>query len=95
MISTLKSFYNGDYPQSWHWNPCWTYLLLKEGADAKELEAKFPGFVQKHLPVFFKNDVRLGLQALVDIHLTSHLEFEIEPNGSRNDIYLFFCIAIY
>jgi putative ABC transport system permease protein len=94
-FSTLKSFYDGDYPQSWHWNPCWTYLLLKENADPKALEAKFPDFVQKHLPDFIKNDIRLSLQSLVEIHLTSHLEFEIEPNGSEEDVYLFSCIAIF
>ncbi len=37
----------------------------------------------------------LRLQALTDIHLKSHLEFEIEANGNAEDIYIFTGIAIF
>jgi putative ABC transport system permease protein len=93
-FSTLKAFYDGQYPPNWHWNPCWTYLLLKE-ANPQKLESRFPQFVQNHLPDFFKNDVRLALQSLESIHLESHLEYEIEPNGNKSDVYVFSGIAIF
>lgn len=94
-FSTIKEFYEGQYPQNWHWNPCWTYLLLKENANPNDLIAKFPEFVKKHLPESFKADVTLGLQRMTDIHLNSNLEFEIEPNGSEEDIYLFSGVALF
>jgi putative ABC transport system permease protein len=92
---TLRNFFGGQYPGNWYWNPCWTYLLLEENTDAKDIEAKFPEFVQKHLPEFVRNDVYLKLQALTDIHLTSNLQFEIEPNSSEANIYLFSGVAIF
>ena len=92
---TLRTLYNGQYPGNWYWNPCWTYLLLEENTDPKDLEAKFPAFVQKHMPDFIKDDVYLKLKALTDIHLTSNLQFEIEPNSSKANIYLFSGVAIF
>jgi len=94
-FSTLRSFYGGDYPQSWHWNPCWTYLLLKPDVAPQTIGARLPEFVIKHLPENFRDQVSLGLQALTDIHLRSHLEFEIEANGNAEDIYIFTGIAIF
>jgi putative ABC transport system permease protein len=94
-FSTLKSFYGGDYPQSWHWNPCWTYVLLKDNVPPASLEAHLPGFVKKHLPESFRDEVSLRLQALTDIHLKSDLEFEIEANGNAEDIYILVGIAVF
>ncbi|HEU5290526.1 MAG TPA: ABC transporter permease, partial [Cyclobacteriaceae bacterium] len=94
-FSTLRNFFGGQLPSQWYWNPCWTYLLLEESTDVKDLEAKLPEFVQKHMPEFIRNDVYLKLQPLTDIHLTSNLQFEIEPNSSEANIYLFSGVAIF
>ena len=37
-FSTLRNFFNGQYPQTWYWNPCWTYVLLKEGVKPQDVE---------------------------------------------------------
>lgn len=93
-FSTLRNFFNGQYPQTWYWNPCWTYVLLKEGAKPKDLENYFPAFIQKYFPDFVKNDARMALQPLTDIHLKSNLEFELEANSSESNIYVFTVIGI-
>lgn len=94
-FSTLRQFYGGQLPQGWYWNPCWTYLVLKDNQAAAQLEQRFPDFVQKYLPEFIRDDVYFKLQALPDIHLTSHLEFEIAPNSSKANIYLFSVVAVF
>ena len=94
-FSTLREFYGGQYPRGWYWNPCWTYVMLEDNANPKDLEAKFSVFIQKHFPDFIKNDVTIKLQALTAIHLTSNLQFEIEPNSSEANIYLFSGVAIF
>lgn len=94
-FSTVRAFYNGVYPTGWFWNPCWSYVLLKEGADVTELEARFPDFVKSHFPKNIRDDIYLKIQALTDIHLRSKLEFEIMPNGDEADIYTFIGIAIF
>jgi putative ABC transport system permease protein len=92
---TLREFYGGQYPRGWYWNPCWTYVLLEENVNPKDLEIRFPEFVQKHFPDFVKNDITIKLQPLTAIHLTSNLQFEIEPNSNEANIYLFSGVAIF
>jgi putative ABC transport system permease protein len=94
-FETLKEFYNGALPSSWYWNPCWTYLLLKDQGAARELQVAMPDFVQKYFPEFIRNDVTLELIALPDIHLKSHMDYEIQPNSSITTVYVFASIAIF
>jgi putative ABC transport system permease protein len=93
-FSTLKNFFGGQYPQNWYWNPCWTYLLLKDGVQPDEISSHFPEFIQKYFPEFIRADTKLGLQALTDIHLKSDLEFELEANSSEQNIYVFTIIGL-
>lgn len=88
-----------------------TYLLLKEGADAKALEAKLPGLVEKYVGPQaagiiggefslekFKaagNKFEFTLMPLRDIHLNSDLTAELEANSDITYIYLFAAIALF
>jgi len=94
-FSSLKQWYNGDYPDTWYWNPCWTYINLTESSDPNKLEALFPDFVEKYFPAFIKSDVELELQPLEDIHLHSKLDYEIQANGDIKNIYIFGAIALF
>lgn len=93
-FSTLKQFFGGQYPQNWYWNPCWTYIVLKEGIKREDVEAQFPAFVQKYFPEQIKAEAKIALQPLTDIHLTSDLEFELEANSSKENIYVFTIIGV-
>lgn len=92
---TLYPHFGGQYPQTWYWNPCWTYVVLKEGVSPTDVEANFPDFIKKFFPQVIVNDTRMALQPLHDIHLTSDLEFEIQANGSEENIYVFLVIAVF
>ncbi|MFD1001673.1 ABC transporter permease [Ohtaekwangia kribbensis] len=94
---TLDQVYDPRTPQNWHWywNPCWTYLLLRDASDAPYLEAAMPAFVKKHFPEFVREDVKLELFPLTDIHLKSHLDYEIQPNSSLTTLYIFGSIGIF
>jgi putative ABC transport system permease protein len=94
-FSTLRNFFNGQYPQSWYWNPCWTYIVLKDGVTPNEVTDQFPAFIDKYFPDFIKTEARMDLQALTDIHLTSDLEFEMQPNSSKDNIYVFMIIGAF
>lgn len=87
------------------------YLLLREGANAAQLEAKFPVFVNTYVApqiggvisddfsmekfIAEGNIWEYTLMPLTDIHLHSNLEAEFEPNGSITYVYLFSSIAIF
>lgn len=85
-----------------------TYLLLKPGADAKTLESKLPGFIEKYRGLHSANGSfsmekfrasgnkhEMTLMPLRDIHLHSHLEGEFESNGSLAYVYIFSTIAAF
>lgn len=93
-ISTVKKIYGGHLPETWVWNPCWTYVVVDK-ENAKLLEKQFPVFIQKYFYDAEKENVSLYLQPLVDIHLNSKLDYEIEPNGNKSYIYILGGIAFF
>lgn len=93
-FASLRPWFNGGYPGTWYWNPCWTYVLLEEHTDPRQLEGQFPPFVEANFPDFIKSDVELELQALTDIHLHSKLDYEIQANSDIKTIYIFGAIAL-
>jgi putative ABC transport system permease protein len=93
-MSTMRQFFgNGQLPQTWIWNPCWTYVLLSEGTSQSDLEAIFPDFYLNHYPDLSEQDVTLYLQPLTDIHLKSHHVYEMHPNSNIKYIYILSSIA--
>jgi len=79
-------------------NMFYSYLLLKPGADAAKLEAKFPAFVQK----YEENDLkRMGrgkrqfLTPVHAIHLSQTLKSNVTPPASRTYLYVLGSIAIF
>lgn len=76
----------------------YTYILLPEGYDSADLEAKFPTLIEKYMGhQEAQTELRLAprLQALPRIHLYSHLENEIEANGDIAYVYGFAAIAFF
>ena len=94
---TLDQVYDPRVPQRWHWhwNPCWTYLLLKDASDASYLQAAMPAFVQKYFPEFLRNDVTMELFPMTNIHLKSNMDYEIQPNSSITTMYVFGSISVF
>jgi len=93
-LSTMRQFFgNGQLPQTWIWNPCWTYVLLSKGTTQSDLEAIFPDFYLNHYPDLSEQDVTLYLQPLTDIHLKSHHVYEMHPNSNIQYIYILSSIA--
>lgn len=90
-LRSLPAGYSGD----WQEGGVYTYLLLKEGSSAPALEAKFPAFYTKYLQKQLGDaDYKMVLQPLTSIHLHSHLDYEIGPNGNINTVYIFSAIAL-
>jgi putative ABC transport system permease protein len=78
-------------------NMFFSYLLLKPGADAKKLEAKFDGFIRKHAGAELKasgRDKKQFLTPLKDIHLYASDQGNVTPAGSLSYLYILMSIAI-
>jgi putative ABC transport system permease protein len=79
-------------------NMFFTYFLLKEGANEKNLENKFPAFMDR----FAKERLdAMGFQKkqflvpIKDIHLFSNTNSNVTPNGSLTYLYILGSIALF
>ncbi|MBA4057710.1 MAG: hypothetical protein C0490_23550, partial [Marivirga sp.] len=85
------------------------YLELKQGADPKALEAKFPAMVDNYASAQIERDLgkswedykkegngyRYFLQPLTSIHLDPiNMEGKMRPGGNINYVYFLICIAL-
>ena len=84
---------------NWGNNSFFTYIRLPDHYDTKKMEARFPAFLDKHMPIGSKykpsEGTTLGLQKLTDIHLRSHTDYEAEENGDIKRVYIFSAIALF
>lgn len=96
-IKTLQHFTGRQ--QQWGSASVYTYLVLRPGESAAALQAKLQAYVDKNVAgeTFNQpgNFTRYPLQPLRDIHLRSHLKYELEPNGNQAYVYLFSVIACF
>ncbi len=92
-----------DYLERWGNYSYYTYILLPEGYSPKDLENKFPGFVEKYMGERLRRmrqrdptrqASRFILQPLKRIHLYSHVNFEISSNSDIKQIYLLSALAL-
>ncbi|MDX1628639.1 MAG: ABC transporter permease [Fulvivirga sp.] len=85
--------------KNWGSNNYGTYLLLPEGYNPEELEAKFPEFFDRHLGEhngrLASETNRLHLMPITNIHLYSHLDSEMGTNGDIAYIYIYSIIALF
>jgi putative ABC transport system permease protein len=94
-MSTLRVIREGRMPEDWIWNPCWTYVELHDNITQEQLEARLPEFHLAQYANFQDQDITLTLQPLTDIHLNSHHEFEMHPNGKLSYIKILGIIGIF
>lgn len=87
------------YFQSWARHEFYTYLLLKEGSSAEDLETKLPEFIERYAAVQVKtilgSTLSSRLQPLKRIHLHSNLQHEISPTGDIKYVYVFSVVAAF
>lgn len=108
MIASLST--NPDSKSdSWMTSSYFTYLVLPEGYDYKQLEAKLPVVIDKYagpqlqkamgmsIGEFRKkgNDIGLFLQPLTDIHLKSDLTGDLASHGDISYVYIFTAVALF
>ncbi|HNJ70900.1 MAG TPA: ABC transporter permease, partial [bacterium] len=100
-FSTFKTLVPPDALTDWGSNGYITYAMLPTDMTSVELEEKFISFVDRYIPpknsAFPKPSMgtRLHVQKITDIHLYSHLDSEIEPNGNILYIWIFSLVAVF
>ena len=97
MISARTLQLNNS-PGSWGGFGIYSYVLLKEGANAAEFEAKLPQIIEKYVATIFDQfdiEVKYVLLPIERIHLYSDFQGEPEPLGNISYIYIFSAVAAF
>ncbi len=78
-------------------DPYYTYsfILLGRNNSPRELEAKFPGYLKKHLGEKSAKNRSLVLQPLTDIHLKSRASLDLSKNSDAIYSYILTAIASF
>ncbi len=80
----------------WFQNGYYTYFLLHEGADIRNVEAKLPQLLEKYVGERMRQrniKYEYFVQPLDEIHLHSSLRYEIEPTNNFTFILIFSAIG--
>ncbi len=108
-LASLMSYPGQANNPIWVSNNFYTYLVLEPNTSPQQVEDEFPGMVKKYagpqieqfMGVSWDQLIEQGaqygfyLQPLIDIHLTSNLEYEVEPNGNQTYVMIFSVIALF
>ena len=108
IFASMASVEFGNSP-FWFNNNFYTYILLKKGTSVKGFEAKTFEIIKKYMsPQLYQtlgvhysdwkkqgNSYKFFLEPLGKIHLYSHLEHELEPNGDIKYVYIFSIVALF
>jgi len=87
----LLSFNNPNNYSGWFY----TYLMLNENTNPQTLQAKFPTFKKTYIEnEQIRESETFHLQNVQDIHLYSHKDREIEPNGDPRSITILNIVAL-
>jgi putative ABC transport system permease protein len=96
-----KSFDPDDAYYTWADFGHFNYLRLKPGTDPKTLEAKLMPWARKYINVSdedyrqaIANNMGFRMQPVTDIHLKSHLRWELEANGNIEYVYIMGAAAL-
>jgi len=86
--------------RNWGSNNFATYILTPETFDPAAFMAQLPAFIDKHMGLAPNGNrpstgTQLNLWPLSSIHLTSHLDSEVEPNSDVTYIYVYSAVALF
>lgn len=99
ILARLDAFFGNladedDLANDWSsWN-FYTYVLLKPGVSAEQVENAFPHAMAQYDDTPEGERTAIAhLQPIKQIHLTSHRRWEIEPNGDADQVRMFALVA--
>lgn len=97
LVSYLREKYGDPEGSYWSWNDFghFNYIRVAPGTDIKALEGKLMDWTRKYVdwPEQYRETAAAAgygfrLTPITDIHLHSHIRWELEPNGNISYVYI-------
>ncbi|MEL6534073.1 MAG: ABC transporter permease [Bacteroidota bacterium] len=80
----------------WSWYNYYTYIKLRDGVTIADVEPKLQPLFDQYQEAGSANALfQCYSQPLSDIHLRSHLKWELGANGNINNVYIFGALAVF
>ena len=97
LVFPIDNYVHDDGFNVWINNSYFTYVLLDKSTSKKDLEARFPAFMQKYMGKDMSQygfHFDLSLTPLKDIYFENASVFDNVRHGDRTVVYIFLSIAI-
>lgn len=96
MVASFKTFeQRRPNLDTWSNNIYYTYALLKENVSANQFQQQANDLISRHIhPLSNRQDYKIEVQNIRDIHLYSDKDMELTANGSMAHVYIFGSIAL-
>ena len=98
-FATMPNFTSEERLRNWIWQQFYTYILLPDGFDPAQLEAKLPAFIAQHADPetsTYGFNYRTYLQPLADVYLHSaNFRFDFNPRGDVTYVVAFSIVALF
>lgn len=85
----------GERMQSWGFNNFHTYVVTEPGYDMADFEGQSDDFFRRHMGEDAPSFTSFSVIKLIDIHLQSHRDNELQGNGSGTVVLTFSAIAVF
>ncbi|HEX4850455.1 MAG TPA: ABC transporter permease, partial [Puia sp.] len=97
MVVPLSNWRNEYWMNQWPSNGLFVYLRLNPSVPPKDLQKKFPHFMDKYLGEWYRKEgfkMDLIMKPLQGIYFEGENPFDSVKHGSRKMVYIFMSIAI-
>ncbi len=108
MLASMSTYPQQATNQNWLNHNFFTYIVVREGTDAKALQQKLQGMVTKYVGPQIQqvlgyaigdfrkagNEFRYVMEPLKDLHLKGATQYGPEPLGSLSTVYIFAIVAL-
>ncbi len=98
LIASMQTLKDWGEMTNWHSTMFHTYLKLKPNVDIQEFSRQVATLADPYVKEVLDewgNSYNYFLQPLQDIHLHSHLRYEIEPAGNPLYVYIFSAVGLF
>lgn len=94
-LPSLEALIGSELDAHWAWFDFITYVKFRAGTDPEQIEARFPAMIDKYATGRNRNSQTIGFELIpvTDIHLNSHIDQEIGPNGDSQTVVFMLVIA--
>jgi putative ABC transport system permease protein len=98
LLASMETFRDANFYTGWWWNTLHTYVMLPPNVEPANLEAQFPGFMEKYFGENMAQNNRridLDLQPLTEIYFANDTTYDWQvSHGSKAVIYMFSIVAL-